>query len=742
MPLFAACIFGSACLLFLMQPLVGKLLLPLAGGTPAVWNSCMLCFQGMLLAGYAWAHFGSRLLGHRLHLAAHLLLVVVAASVLPVGPNETAAETFGRSLPPIVEIPWLVLQSAGLPFFVLSATSPLLSRWLTLRYPDRDPWPMYAASNAGSLVALLAWPLVVEPLLPLRESAYLHALGFLLVAGLLFACGSLVWNRRPEALASIDTETIPARRKALWVLLAFVPSSLLLSVTTHLSTDIAPIPLLWIVPLGLYLLSLIAAFARRQLLSRERLGRLLPPVVLILMLLLLSGSNDLAGLPVLVLPAIHLGAFYVLARALHGELAHRKPTASHLTEFYLWVAVGGVLGGVFNGLLAPLMFSGVGFAEYPLGLLLALLACPGYRQLMRLEPEPARGFVRRMYPLLPLFATIAGSMVVAALAPDDRILRLAATLGIPLVLAYPLVDSPPRLAASLSLVALMTSLAPVGGDAVVLRERNYFGEVRVVEGKNPQGRYHRLMHGTTIHGQQSLDTTDSEGRHLPLTYYHTSGPIGRLLIEAGKAKPRLRVAAIGLGTGSLAYYARAGEEWSFLEIDPAIVRIARDPAYFAYLQECRAEVTTIAGDARQTIRTIEDGSLDLLILDAFSSDAIPTHLLTAEAFQLYIDKLEPGGLIAVHISNRWLDLAPVLGNVAAAIDPPATAIVMDDRSRGRGDDTGIQGSIWAAMSTRPETWGRLFERRSGWDPLEADRRVRIWTDSYSPIGPLLRSPGD
>jgi spermidine synthase len=710
---YTAAIFSSAFLLFLVQPMFSRMVLPLLGGTPAVWNTCMLFFQAALLAGYLYAHVGAKRLGVRRQAAAHVALLAVAAALLPI--SVAGAAPHGGAAP----IPWLLLlmlTTVGLPFFALSATGPMLQKWFagTGHAGADNPYWLYAASNLGSMLALLGYPFLLEPRLRLMEQSRVWAAGYALLAVLVVSCAYAVWRLAPAAVtvpdAAASAEPLPTRVKALWVGLAFIPSSLLLSVTTFITTDVAPVPLLWVVPLALYLLTFTLAFATRPPLKHRWMLAVQPFFIAMVSLLLMYGWTRK---PLLVIP-IHLVAFFVTALVCHGELARRRPPVSHLTEFYLWIAVGGVLGGIFNVLVAPVVFSRVW--EYPIVLTLACLARPWPRE--RFTTRAAvTGLVRTAgfaFVLLLVSRTdIPGIPSWLALFFAGMALALvSAGLGrVPLFLALCIGSS-----------LFIRSVFVLQREPVLLAHRSFYGRYAVLDVRR-QGGYHALYHGSTLHGAQGVRTSQ---RREPLTYYVRTGPLGQIFTATEERAGHRRVAVVGLGTGTVAAYGRAGEDWTFYEIDPGIVKIARDPRYFTYLTDSPARIGVILGDARLSMTHAAPHAYDLIVVDAFNSDAIPVHLLTREAIGIYLDKLAPGGIITLHLSNRYLDLEPVVA--ALARERGLVARVGTSRLSGFF----FSASTWAVMARTDADLGPLAADVR-WPQARARPSVPVWTDDYSSL---------
>jgi hypothetical protein len=711
----------AAALLFVIEPMVARKILPWFGGSPAVWTVCMLFFQAALLAGYGYVHLATIQLGVRRQAAFHAVLLLLPLWWLWTGLARGAA---GESPPvalgrhPTAELLGLLLRSIGLPFFVVATTAPLLQRWFAaLCHPvARDPYFLYGISNLGSLLGLLSYPLVIEPNLGLAGQETLWALGCIVLLILTLACAVAVGISGGAAASAAGERPRPGIRMR-WAALAFVPSSLLLGVTTALTTDLAPLPLLWVIPLALYLLSFVLAFARRPPVPHALWVRTLPLAVMGLVPVLAAGLVQPFLIP------LHLLTFFVAAMVCHGELAELRPRVHDLTAFYLAIAVGGVLGGVFNALVAPLFFDRL--AEYPLGVFLACLCLPGVRA--------GRG----LDALIPLFIGVLTAALVRDVGglAESVLGALAVTIasGLFILLAATARRRPLRFALGVGAVLLAGGLAEGVDGRVLYRERTFFGVLRVTEAGTGDERLHRLFQGSTLHGQQFV----APGRRRePLTYYHRSGPVGQVfeVMHARRRRQgaRLRVAVVGLGAGSLAAYALPGERWTFYEVDPAVVRIARDPTAFTFLRDSRADSIDVdVGDARLRLAVAAGQAADLIVLDAFSSDAIPTHLLTRQAVQLYRAKLAGGGLIAMHLSNRSIDLDPVVGQLAR--DAGLLARVRHDRTlspQERRD--GKSTSIWAVLAASESDLGTLGGDRR-WQPPRLVPGDRLWTDDYSTI---------
>jgi hypothetical protein len=735
---FAFAVFLSAWLLFLAQPMAAKLLLPLLGGSPSVWNTCMVFFQAMLLAGYAYAHLSARWLGTRRQALLHLALLLVAVACVPISLGERALGSVGTAASPELWLLSTLGAVVGLPFFVLAATSPLFQRWYAAAGPAgrRDPYFLYGFSNAGSLAALLSYPVVIEPGWDLEQQSRCWAIALVLLvlvfvvailpgllgravqpAGVAGVAGA--GNSPPEVMSG---GPILIKRRLRWLALAFVPSSLMLGVTTYLSTDIAAVPLLWVIPLSLYLLTFIVAFGQRGPVAPRLIERGLPLGAVVLAFVLLSKATEPAGL----LMILHLAFFFIAALYCHTRLAKDRPAPAHLTEFYLWLSVGGVLGGMFNALLAPKLFSLV--AEYPVGIVFVCLlrAWPEVP-----APQPSRRWLDWLAPLGLGTLTAVLAVTLSRLEGLPSQARSGLALGIPAILAMFLSDRRWPFAAGLGAILLGGQFYPDLHGRTLLAERDFFGVSRVT--LDPTGAFRRLVHGNTLHGRQFIDP----GRQRePLAYYHRLGPAGQIFQQYHAKPASPRVASVGLGAGALLCYAKPGEQWTLYEIDPTVVRLARNTNYFTYVSLCAANTQVKLGDGRLRLREAPASQYGLIVLDAFGSDAIPVHLLTREALSLYLAKLAPHGLLAFHISNRGLDLEPVLGDLAG--EAGLVCLGWDDIAFGPIEvDIGKEPSHWVVMARRSEDLAKLRQNRQ-WELVAPRQGRRVWTDGYCNIWSAFR----
>ena len=726
---FGGTMFLSALLLFLVQPLAARLLLPKLGGSPAVWNTSLVFFQVALLAGYAYAYATTRWLPIRGQIALQVVVAGAAILALPIGiPAD--------SLPPVDSDPagWLLqtlLLRVGAPFFALAATAPLLQRWFgaTTHRSASDPYFLYALSNLGSLAALVGYPFVVEPIWGLSEQSRFWALGFAAFAFCTFVAAITVWRQVGraatdllDALAadrSIDRESTASsrwRQRLYWLALAAIPTSWMLAVTTRITTDLSPVPLLWIIPLSLYLLTYIVAFAPWGASWRGYVQTLFPLAVIVLAIsLLFPGQWYLLGIDLIV--------FAIGALACHGELAHRRPSVARLTEFYLWLSIGGAVGGVLNSLVAPQIFSTV--LEYPITVALACLLIPSLG-------KPADPLNR--------LAWLGGAVVILGLmlrgfpitAPRAEVFFAG-----PVILALGAIfwSGQTRWFAPLILALLWLdqTVLRMPGELLATR-RSFFGIHRVTRDLTDRStQFVRLFHGTTLHGLQRVEP---ELACEPVGYYTRSGPLGDVFNAVPPKEAEVQqVAVVGLGTGGAACYASPQRHMTFYEIDPTVLHLANE--YFTHLSGCGMDhCEVILGDGRLQLAAAPDQKYNIIWLDAFSSDAIPVHLMTRDALELYLQKLAPDGVLLYHISNKYLDLTPVLANLAASAGLKAR--VRDDSNLSKSDlAAGRAPSRYVVLARRSADF-RPLTKLPDWKPLEPRPGARVWSDDYSNVLGVLK----
>jgi SAM-dependent methyltransferase len=720
-PLFILTIVTGSFLLFLTQPMIARMALPRVGGSPSVWNSAMLVYQLLLLGGYAYAH-GVSHVRPRFQVGIHLAILAVAAIWLPIG---LRAIDIPIDSEPAFWVPWFLISSIGPLFFIVSSQAPLMQRWYALETHRGDPYPLYAASNLGSFAGLISYPLIVEPTMGLEQQAWLWTALYALLVLLVAICALTV---PAQAVEETPEEAGPAptgKQTIHWIALAAVPSGLMLSTTTHLTTDIVAIPLLWVLPLGLYLLSFVIAFAARR--GFANFVTLIAPIVILIAggLAFSNGSRS----PFF---SVTLGLLllFTIAIALHSEMFRLRPAVGHLTRFYLAMSVGGLLGGIFCAILAPLLFDWA--YEHPLLIIAAALLVPQYV----LVPWPAA--LKRV-----LLFVIPGFAFVISFATDAGMLGgtvLATMAGSILVSLLALSCMGRRWAFAASLAALMlsydgwTTLVHSGEGT---RTRSYFGIYEVTDRIDGDGVTiaRVLTHGTTLHGIQNL----LPGlENMPTSYYARRSGVGLALTNADAlygAHPR--IAVVGLGSGTLSCYARPNQAWSFFEIDPAMVQVAR--TRFSFLSRCAPQTRMVLGDARISLAHEPANSIDILAVDAFSSDAVPMHLLTREALGVYGRAVQRDGIVLFHISNRYLDLKPVVADLAAREGWSAAMLQYLPNEREEVMNATI--SVWIALSRNPQTLQRLVALSGPdamyWETVQPTPGFAGWSDDHASILPII-----
>jgi hypothetical protein len=729
---FAGAILVSAALLFMVQPMFTKMVLPRFGGAPSVWSVAIVFFQTTLLAGYAFAHLLTRYLPGWRSVFVQLAVMLAAVTLLPL------AIAVGWERPPAVgEAFWLIglfTVSIGLPFFALAANSPLLQAWFAgTRHPAaEDPYFLYAASNMGSLLALVAYPVAFEPFMRLTDQAKLWSIGFYVLIVMIAVCGVLAWRFSDRVRGTATNDAVGLmpptwREAARWIGLAAVPSGLLVAVTAHISTDVAPVPLLWVLPLALYLLTFVIVFSRRPIIPHRLVLAVQPLFLIAVVATLLFNKTGVRFIDTLMFSStiigvvvLHLAVFFVCALMCHGELARTRPAPKFLTSFYFWIAVGGAIGGVAVGLIAPHIFNWV--AEYPILLALTLVCRPD----RAMQPNSiGRGY---------LFAGLAilGSLLIITTIPQVRFSEGYYVWIFGLLLATcTLFWRMPLAFAALVAFLLLASHNIIDRPRTIFL-RSFFGVTKVKD--SPDGQFRVLMHGTTLHGAQRIrDGRPVVGPPEPQLYYSKENAIAQTInaVRAHMGGP-IRYAVIGLGAGSLACYAQPDDTVHFYEIDATIIRIAQDARLFNFLQACRPNVPITLGDGRLTLAEAPDGAYDLIIVDAFSSDAIPIHLLTREAMAMYLEKLSAHGVVVLHVSNRHLELLSVVAGIASA-NGLITHVYDPETFTSRPIPP---PSVVAAVARSEIDFGPLSPL--DWKLKASNPNRRPWTDDYSNIVGSLR----
>lgn len=720
-PLFILTIVTGSFLLFLTQPMIARMALPRVGGAPSVWNSAMLVYQFLLLAGYAYAHWVARMRPRR-QAGIHIVLLGLAALWLPIG---LTAAVPPATFEPALWVPWFLLSSIGPVFFIVSAQAPLMQRWYALETSRGDPYPLYAASNLGSFAGLISYPLIVEPLMSLNQQSWLWTGIYAVLVLLVVGCALTVPADAVEVVPE-ETEAPPTRRRVLhWILLAAVPSGLMLSTTTHLTTDIVAMPLLWVLPLGLYLLSWVIAFAARRK-PAELLTVVAPLVILICGGLAFSDGTRNPFFSA----TLGLVLLFVVAVALHAEMFRLRPAVGHLTGFYLAMSFGGMLGGLFCAIFAPLVYDWA--YEHPLLILVAALLVPQYA----LVPWPER-FAWLLRIVLPLLAFVLSFLSEQGFLGPTVTATMVGSITVSLIALACLGR---RVAFTAALCALMLSY---GGWSTLARSgdgnrtRSYFGIYEVYN--RPDGSARVLTHGTTLHGIQNLQPgLETE----PTSYYARRSGVGLALTNANALYgANARVGIVGLGSGTLSCYRQPGQRWTFFEIDPAMIQVAR--TRFTFLSRCAPDARIVLGDARLSIRDrTPSNSIDILAIDAFSSDSVPVHLLTREALADYGRAVQRDGIVLFHVSNRYLDLKPVIADIAAR--DGWTAAMMQYVPEPAEEERNATISVWIALSRNPEKIARLVELSGAdsvyWEALEPTPGFAGWSDDHASILSIINYP--
>lgn len=728
----------SAALLFSVQPMFSKMVLPYLGGTPQVWNTCMLFFQVMLLGGYAYAHGTTRFLSIRMQMILQFGLLLLFTAVLPIVIPADAQPPEGD---PTMWQLILMLTTVGGPFFVLAASAPMLQRWFAAS-GDKDadnPYFLYGASNLGSMTSLLLYPVLIEPMLTLSGQSHTWMMGYFALIALTGLAALMVWKTAPAGMparaAASSVGAITWKLRFYWLTLAFIPSSLMLGVTTFITMDIAAVPLLWILPLAVYVGTFILVFARKQYIKLET-AFTFQAVTLIL---LVAQKITLPFIDPSFLIGLHLFVFFFSTMTCHIQLAQSRPDARHLTEFYLIMSLGGALGGFFNAIIAPQML--VIPLEYGFALVLACM--------MRHAGNPAKSLQAAIdhvkktfkekgfdsfFTVHFLMAFVCMFITAFLFNVPSQIVLFGGAGFIASILSF-VMD---RRWLFSFLIAFVFAFFPLGYhwnedkfDEVIHYDRNFFGVVKIVNTRQGE---RIMLHGTTNHGTQALD---EKLRLTPLSYYGTNSPVRDVYDILDKRPGDQQVGVIGLGAGVMACFKKPGRSIEFFEIDKLVRDISMNPEYFTFLSDCGGDNYSVTlGDGRLTMAKKPDHSFDLIVTDAFTSDNIPVHLLTVEALQMYLDKVKANGMIMIHISSRFLDLEPVLHEASKALGVPIL-VRMRDEEDVPGTELKMFGSHWIVLSPDENVIKTLREK--GWGDTRSRKGVLLWTDQYSNIFRVLNN---
>ena len=738
--LFASTLFLSAVLLFSVQPIFAKIVLPTLGGSPSVWAVSMCFFQAVLLAGYCYAYALNRYMPLQYAPLAHVVMLAVAFLALPFGLPEGVAPPAGDAYFWLIGV---LTVGVGLPFFAVSANAPLLQAWFArTKHPHaKDPYFLYGASNLGSLLALLSYPIIIEPLLGLKSQALTWTGGFLLLALSVALCGLLLWakssltNDHDDVTATAVTSDASQEASAApswlarisWIGLAFVPSGLLVAYTSYLATDIASAPFIWVIPLATFLATFVFIFRDTPIIPRHWLLRSQPLIIAFLLL-------DIAApgiLPGWFATLLGFFAFFVTTMVAHTVLYEKRPGSENLTEFYMWMSLGGVLGGVFAAIITPQIFNTI--FEFPLLLLAGMLCRPRVLEQLRSKltmaskeywRQPAMFFgllvVTAMLFWVELLSSNQSAIIFTILVTACAYLLLSSREDAPHEFAY--------VAILVSGIFLLPTHLSLGHS-----ERSFYGVHKVLT--TPDGAMRVLLHGTTIHGALRIKTDDGKPIAFPrpATYYHDEGLMARGLVAVRKNLEALgrtpMIGVVGVGAGSLVCYAKANEKWRLYEIDPLVVKLATDPKHFTFFSKCHPKPDFVLGDARLTLAKEPKAKFDYLVIDAFSSDAVPVHLITREAFAMYLDKVANDGVVALHISNRHMDLNSVASATARSIPGVHTALGINIQDGSKGLDR-TSSKVMFLSRSKSSLKGLLLQ-----DDVEVAPKTSTapWTDDYSNI---------
>ncbi len=734
-PLYFCISLLSAFLLFLVQPMAAKAVLPVLGGAPFVWNGCMLFFQTLLLGGYLYSHTAIKHLQPRQQVKMHLGVLLVALLLFP--SSFSGSGLVDAAAHPLLWLMGTLMVSIAVPFFALSATAPMIQGWFSMAGHRRsaNPYFLYAASNLGSFGSLLAYLIWVEPNFNRAEQLSLLHGGFAMLAALFAVAGVRLYrnhNVRAQAVDAGKGEKIPARRILYWLTLSFVPSSLLYGVTQYISTDVASMPLLWVFPLALYLLTFVLVFADRPIGLYTCRWLHIPVATTIIFIIVAWQEYDMW------LMLMHMAAFFVVTMACHGYLSQSRPAASQLTSFYLWVSFGGVLGGVFNTFVAPNIFHEI--TEYPLMIFLSVLVCMplGLLKHNMLRWKAYMPAVAAIAVSVGFYLLIVRADWLAVLLHQEKgdihagiwvVIYELWRMVVVVMLCFGAQRL--KLVNTALFIALILGaelmLVPYNTNVYLFNERNIFGVNRVFYRSYNNANYFR--HGTTDHGKQSLDEAF---RLNPVSYY----PPLEMLFTALDIDPRTHMKPIGLmglGVGTIACYGQKGQVMDIFEIDPLVLKIATTESLFTYMRDCPPTKNVEIGDARIGISKKPDGYYSLIIADAFTSDAVPVHLMTQEAISMYLDKVTDGGAVAIHITNRHLKLAPVVSTIARELGAYAYYYEYDPK----GDPLGDYAE-WTVVTRNANILQRLRQIDSGWVRLKTYDPDYLWRDDFSNILHVIR----
>lgn len=725
---FTTSMLLSALLLFFVQPMFTKMVLPLLGGSSGVWNTAMVFFQAVLLGGYLYAHLLTKFFKFKTQILIHGLIMLYSIIFLPIAvPTDWAQPATGT---PVFWVIGLFTVALGMPFFALSANAPLMQKWFSYTFHKKadDPYFLYAASNVGSLLSLLSYPILIEPFFKVSAQSFAWAFGFVVLMIALIMCGLMAYRFKDiSKLSSFSMEKpenqdvakyVKPSDRVFWTLCAMIPSGLMLAVTTHITSNVASAPLLWVLPLALYLLTFINAFAPKPYISTKILSYLFLPIAC---LMIVSAKLHIANyIGVGLETVLHLIGFFIITQFCHNRLAENRPSAKHLTEFYFFMSLGGVLGGACVALVAPLVF--VNSYEYTVMIVASAFVVS------------INGFSYKLtkQTVLILSVLFIGALFLLGFGPtieDGVFSKLLLVYSVSLLVLY-MIFNPVYLKRPIwlfSIWALVSSFT-VNAGSNIFEDRSFFGISRVTSEQIDEGLVHVFIHGNTVHNSQLRGAANE--KH-PLSYYAPEGSFGQAIDAVRADKGPLKVAAIGLGAGALACHIQKNEDWVFYEIDPLVEKMARDPSLFSFIDKCAPDVPIRIGDARLTLADEAKGKHDLIIVDAFSSDAIPAHLMTMEALALYQSLLKEDGFVFFHTSNRNLDVTSVAINVAEASGYASRSINFKSDKTMKHNSL-VTDSI-AVMVGKDDSLDRIFTRYPDWKKRKGNPIVGVWSDDFTHI---------
>lgn len=725
-PLFSITLLLSSTLLFSVQPMFSKMILPLLGGTPQVWNTAMLFFQAFLLAGYGYAHLTSHYLSHKIQAVLHIALLCAFSMILPImipAGWEPALDT-----DPTLWQMSVMAAIVGGPFFVVSGSAPMLQHWFsaTSHKDAQNPYFLYGASNLGSMVALLSYPTIIEPMMNITQQSNSWMYGYFALIILTSGCAALTWKSTKritivEAEYTNTTNKVSTAQRLKWIALSAIPSSLMLGVTTYITTDIASVPLLWILPFALYVSTFIIVFARKQLFTEKQVMTMSGLAIALLIVQMIS-LKDIVNYYPFLLVAIHMLVFFTITLACHFNLAQARPQASHLTEFYFFMSLGGVLGGIFNALLAPNFF--LIPVEYAIAIAAALIMRYSASKDYNATAFKKLNLNHIIIIVLTAILAYAGFFLISNAHIMALTLCSIFTFSV-LILTLNTKWLFGSIASAIILCSPVASHISIFNNSnVILRDRNFFGVHKLIETDKER----KFISGITDHGTQLLKEED---KLEPLAYYSLHSPLANIFTYMNRQDHPQLIAGLGLGVGVIACYQNPRRSFDFYEIDKDVADLAQNPKYFTYLSDCGSPYKIFIGDGRLETAKQNDAIYDAIVIDVFTSDNIPVHIITQEAIEMYLSKLKKDGIIVMHISNKYLDLEPVIHEIAKNINIPAYGKFVSKGLPIKGTGVNAYPAHYITLTHSAEAIAYIKDH--GWTPTIPREGVRAWTDQYSNI---------